>query len=144
MDICIFLHIFLHLRFELIPQFLEQVHVCLLGWPADGEAFCLVWFRDHVNMDMIYELMGYSPVILEDIEIRRTCGYCQFLHHGEKLSEVLVRYLDEFGPMEFRNYERMSPAQWLNVEEGQDTVAFKEFETRNVTFHNPTKQTASR
>ena len=59
----------LHLGLDLVAQLLEFVLAHLLLWPTDSQSFLLIRLRDHVEVDVVDDLMCQTTIVLQDIVV---------------------------------------------------------------------------
>jgi len=126
----------LHLRLDLLVQSLQLIHVGLLSRPANAHTFLLVGLGDHVEVNVVDDLVCNTTVVLQDIEVRCTTGLGNLLCHGQNLQQVLVRDISQLRAVELGNHKRMATAQRLDVQEGKDLVTLKDLEGRDITLDN--------
>jgi hypothetical protein len=58
-----------HLGHDLLSELLELILVTLLLRPSDTQTFLLVWLGDHVEVDVIHNLMSNTSVVLQDVVV---------------------------------------------------------------------------
>ena len=92
-----FLRVFvLHLGQDFLLELLELVLVTLLLRPVDTQAFLLVGLGNHVEVDVIHDLMSDAAVVLQDVVILSVYGLSDFLCDGQDLCELVVGDIVEF------------------------------------------------
>jgi len=92
-----------------------------LCWPSDDETFLVSsgWLGNDMEMDVVYHLMCYTSVVLQDIVIFEPLGKGNFLRNGHSINKVLVWEFVQFLRMIFRNNKRVSLRKRPDVEEGE-------------------------
>jgi len=99
----------------------------ILCWPSDDETFLISSgrFGNDMEMDMVYHLMCYTSVVLQNIVIFEALGEGNLLRNGHNISKVLVRKLMQFLSVIFRNNKGVSFRKRPNVEEGETDYRIK-------------------
>lgn len=95
----------LHLGQNLLLELLELVLVTLLLGPADTQTFLLIWLRDHVEVNMVDNLVSNASVVLQDVVVFSVHRLSDFLCDGQDLSELIVGDVVEFCAVVFGNDE---------------------------------------
>lgn len=84
-------------------------------------------------MNVIDNLMRDPAIVLQDVVVLCSYGFSNPLCDGQDLGQVFVRQLVQLGGVILGDYERVAPAQRVDVEEGEDFVALEELQRRDVT-----------
>ena len=85
-----------HLGQDFLLELLELVLVTLLLRPVDTQAFLLVGLGNHVEVDVIHDLMSDAAVVLQDVVILSVYGLSDFLCDRQDLCELVVGDIVEF------------------------------------------------
>ena len=94
-----------HFTLQLLPKFLQQLHIPLLRRPPNHQPFLRTRLWNHVKMHMIHLLVCQTPIILQDIVVLRARSRRKFLGYGQDFGEGRIGDIGQFGPMMLRDYE---------------------------------------
>lgn len=86
----------LHLCHNLFSELLQLVLVTLLLRPRDTQAFLFAWLGDHVEVDVIDNLMSDASIVLQDVVVLGIYGLGDLLCDRQDLRELVVGDVVEF------------------------------------------------
>jgi hypothetical protein len=77
----------------------------LLLRPTDTQTFLFVWLRDHVEVDVIHDLMSHTSIVLQNVVVLSIYRLSDLLCDRQDLGELIVGDIVEFCAVVFGNDE---------------------------------------
>jgi hypothetical protein len=95
----------LHLGHDLLSKLLQLILVTLLLRPTDTQTFLLIWLRDHVEVNVIHDLMSHTSIVLQNVVVLSIYCLSDLLCDGQDLGELVVGDVVEFCAVVFGDDE---------------------------------------
>jgi hypothetical protein len=95
----------LHLGHDLLSKLLQLILVTLLLRPTDTQTFLFIWLGDHVEVDVVHDLMSHTSIVLQDVVVLSVYRLSDLLCDGQDLGELVVGDIVEFCAMVFGDDE---------------------------------------
>jgi hypothetical protein len=95
----------LHLSHDFLSKLLELILVTLLLRPSDTQTFLFVRLGNHVEVNVIHNLMGHTTIVLQDIVVLSVHRLGNLLRDRQDLCELVVGDIVEFCAVVFGNNE---------------------------------------
>jgi hypothetical protein len=95
----------LHLGHDFLSKLLQLILITLLLRPTDTQTFLFVWLRDHVEVDVIHDLMSHTSIVLQNVVVLSIYRLSDLLCDRQDLGELIVGDIVEFCAVVFGNDE---------------------------------------
>jgi len=95
----------LHLCHNLLSKLLQLVLVALLLRPVDTQAFLLVRLGNHVEVNVVHDLVSDASIVLQDVVVLGIHCLSNLLCDRQDLCELVVGDIVEFCAVVFGNDE---------------------------------------